>query len=312
MKLFYSSSQIINSVGDQSLLLGEEGEKYRWFLLPSEAARLLSGKNPAHFPITPPFTPPQWKADTSILEGTNLNRTGCLKPCDEICLSTKEKCSLKSAYKSATSRENVNNLVVDSNCVVNGQIHDSYTGDVHFNNEKCDNYRNRDLSTFPDLGMANVVNLMTNGDAISLEAGKYYPANSEAENTDARQGENRVCVERALEISSVETGSCEFTKEENALENSAAKYIESSSNDFDKCPVSSTFDGARTTGLNAITNSSSENKMISENNDAVANSENVCRRKPRKSKQNEVTTGKPQFHHPPKNIFKPTVQVREY
>ena len=309
LKLFYSSSQIVNSVGDQSLLLGEEGEKYRWFLLPSEAAHLLSGKTPAHFPIALPFTPPQWKADTSILEGTNLNRNGCLEPCDQTCLSAKSKCSLKSSDKSATSRENVNNLVVDSSCLVNGQIYDSNNGDVHFNDEKCDNYGNRDLSTFPDLSMGNVVNLMTTGDAISLEAGKNYLANSEAENGDARHGENPVCVESALETSSVETGSYEFTKEENALENSAAKYIKSSSKDFDKDPVATTFDGV--TGLNAITNCSSENKVISENKDAIANSGNVCRRQPRKSKQNEVTTGKPQFHHPPKNIFKPTVQVRE-
>lgn len=310
MNLFYSSSQIINSVGDQSLLLGEEGEKYRWFLLPSEAAQLLSAKTPAHFPIAVPFTPPQWKADTIISEGTTLNRTGCLEPCDETCFSTKSKCSLKSRDKSATSKENVNNLVVDSSCVVNGQMHNSNTCDVPLKNEKCDNYGNKDLSTFPDLSMGNV-NLMTNGDAISLDAGKYYLSNSEAENADARHGENHVCDERALEISSVETGSGEFAKEENALENFAAKYTDSSSNDFDDGLLSTTFDGVNTADLNAITTFSSESMVISGNNDAIANSGNVCRRKPRKSKQNEVTTGKPQFHHPPKSIFKPTVQVRE-
>ena len=281
--------------------MGEEGEKYRWFLLPSEAAQLLSGKNPAHFPITVPFTPPQWKAGTTISEGTYLNRAGCLEPCNETCISTEAKCSLKSREK--------NNLVVDSSCVINGQAYDSNTGDLPFDDEKYDNYENRDLSTFPDLGMENVVNLMRDGDAISLGADKYYPANSES--ADARHEENRVSVERTLEMSSLETGSCEFTKNGNALENDAAKHIESSSNDVVKDPAS-TFDGASTTGLNAITNFSSENRMISENNDAIANAQNVCRRKPRKRKQNEVTSGKPQFHHPPKNIFKPTVQVREY
>ena len=294
-------------------MLGEEGEKYRWFLLPSEAAQLLSGEIPAHFPVTVPFTPPQWKAGTSLSEGTCSNKAGCLEPCVEICISTETKCSSKGRDKSATSRENVNSLVVDSNCVVNGQIYDSNTGDAPFNNEKCDNYGNRDLSTFPDLGMGNV-NLMTNGDAVFLEAGKYYLANSETENADATQGGNRLCVdsERTPEKSSGETGAFEFTQDENALGNDDAKYIESLSNDFDKDSALSTFDGASTTGLNAITNSSSENKEISENNDAVTDSGNVCRRKPRKRKQNEVTTGKPQFHHPPKNIFKPTVQVREY
>ena len=295
-------------------MLGEEGEKYRWFLLPSEAAQLLSKKNPTHFPITVPFTPPQWKAETGLSKGTYLNKASSLERCDEICISTETKCSSKGRDKSATSRENVNNVVVDSSSVVNGQIYDSNTGDAPFVNEKCDNYGNRDLSTFPDLGMGgNVVNFMRNGNAIFHEAGKYDLANSETEIAHAMQGENRLCVdtERTLEKSSAETSAFEFTRDENALENDDAKYIESSSNDFDKDSTSSTFDGASTTSLNAITNSSSENKEISESNDAVAESGNVCRRKPRKRKQNEVTTGKPQFHHPPKNIFKPTVQVRE-
>ena len=224
-------------------MLGEEGEKYRWFLLPSEAAQLLSGKNPAHFPITVPFTPPQWKADTSVSEGTNLNRTGCLEPYDEICIRTAAKCSSKSREKSATSRENESNLVVDFSCVVNGQAYDSNTGDLPFDGEKYDIFENRDLSTFLDLDMEHSVNLKTNGDATSLEAGKYYPANSEAENADARHGKNRVCVGRTLEMSSLqsEAGSCDFTKFENALENDAAKYIESSSNDFVKDPASSHF-----------------------------------------------------------------------
>ena len=293
-------------------MLGEAGEKYRWFLLPSEAAQLLSGKNPAHFPITVPFTPPQWETDTSVSKRTNLNGAGFLKPCDQTCINTEAKCSSKSRDKSDISRGNENNLVVDSSCVVNGQIYDTNTCDFPFNNEKCDNYGSRDLSTFPSPGMGKVVKSMTNGDAISLDAGKYCPPNSEAENADAIHEENRVCVERTLEISSVEAGSCGYTKEEKLLENDVTIYIESSSNDFDKEPASSTFDRVSTAGLNAVTNSSSENKMISENNDAIADSENVCRRKPRKSKQNEVTTGKPQFHHPPKNIFKPTVQVRNY
>lgn len=293
-------------------MLGEEGEKYRWFLLPSEAAQLLSGKNPAHFPITVPFTPPQCKAETSLSEGTYLNKASSLERCDEICIRTETKCSSKGRDKSATSRENINNLALDSSCVVNGQIYDSNTGDAPFNNEKCDNDGKRDLSPFRDLGMENVVGLMTNGDAIFLEAGKHYLENSETENADATQGDNRLCVdtERTVEKSSAETSAFEFTQDENALENDDAKYIESSSHDFDKESASSTFDGVSTTGLNAITNSSFENKEISENNDVVAESENVCRRKPRKRKQNEVTTGKPQFHHPPKNIFKPTVQVR--
>ena len=58
-------------------------------------------------------------------------------------------------------------------------------------------------------------------------------------------------------------------------------------------------------------NTSSRERIVppSEGSEAITISEAVCRRKPRKKKQNEVTSGKPKFHHPPKSIFKPATQV---
>jgi hypothetical protein len=50
----------VNAVGDHTLLLGEEGERLRWFLLPSEVAGILTRKTPSYLPKTPPFTPPIW------------------------------------------------------------------------------------------------------------------------------------------------------------------------------------------------------------------------------------------------------------
>lgn len=47
-------------IADQRLLLGKEAEDLRWFLLPSEAADLMSGKPMSHLPRDPPFTPRLW------------------------------------------------------------------------------------------------------------------------------------------------------------------------------------------------------------------------------------------------------------
>ena len=290
--------------------MGEEGEKSRWFLLPSEAAQLLSGKNPAHFPMTVPFTPPQWTTDTSVLEGTNY---GCLKPCDRTCISTEEKCSSKLIDNSAISRENDNDLFVNSSSVASG----TNSGDVSFNSQKCENYEDRDLSTFQRPGTAKVVNSVTNSDAKSLEAVKCSPAKFDAENMDTRYLENGACVERNLETSTTKADSYDLTNEEKLFKNDVMIDGDSLSSEFDTGP-SSTLDNeaakiaSNSTGsMSLITNASSENKVISENSDDIADSQTVCRRKPRKNKQNEVASGKPQFHHPPKNIFKPTVEVRK-
>ncbi|KAL9973375.1 hypothetical protein ACROYT_G019827 [Oculina patagonica] len=298
-----TTNRIINSVGDQSLLLGEEGEKYRWFLLPSEAAQMLSRKNPAHFPIVSPFTPLQWKTGTSDSEGINSNGAGCMEPYENSYTSPEEKCSSK-------LRDNC------SSCVVNRKIYGTDSGDVSFISEKCDDCEDRDLCTFQRSAKGKILNPVTNSDVKSLEADKYGPVKFDGESAGVRLGENDTCVEGTLEIASKQTDSRDFIKEEKSIKNDVTKDGVSLSNEIVN-ERTSTLDNkavnitSNPTDSMSFTNTSSENNVISENNDDIADSETVCRRKPRKIKQNEVASGKPQFHHPPKNIFKPTVQALE-
>lgn len=62
------------SIADQRLLLGEEADSLRWFLLPSEAADLMAGVTVAHFPRKPPFTPKVWNKETLCSTITNDDR----------------------------------------------------------------------------------------------------------------------------------------------------------------------------------------------------------------------------------------------
>ncbi|XP_065058948.1 uncharacterized protein LOC135686606 [Rhopilema esculentum] len=51
------SKKVNRKLGDQSLFLGEDGEEYRWFLLPSEASLYLAGKEPTTKQFQMPFFP---------------------------------------------------------------------------------------------------------------------------------------------------------------------------------------------------------------------------------------------------------------
>ena len=87
----------------------------------------------------------------------------------------------------------------------------------------------------------------------------------------------------------------------NGPENDCGSLIDSET----KSEISNSFDQK----LNLNTSSRERIVPSSEGSEAITISEAVCRRKPRKKKQNEVTSGKPKFHHPPKSIFKPATQV---
>lgn len=267
--------------------------------------------------MTAPFTPPQWKTGTHVSEGTNLSGAAYMDPCDRTCISTNKKCSSNLTDYFKGNEHDAVRSVVDCSCNVDGQIGVTNSDDLTFNGEKCDNCGDRDLSTPQALG--NIINLVTNRDANSLETDKCNSAEFEADNADIRHRESVVSVERrTCGISSVETGSCDFSKKEKSIIENFTTNDEPLSNEFNKEPASSgdieatrrAWDSA---DPSSITNTSSEDKMISGDSDTIADSETVCRRKPRKKKPSEMASaGKPQFHHPPKSIFKPTVQVRQY
>ena len=51
---------------DESLVFGDDGEKYRWFVLPSEAALYLSGLKPSATNFKMPFFPRMDVRDSRI------------------------------------------------------------------------------------------------------------------------------------------------------------------------------------------------------------------------------------------------------
>ena len=85
--------QAINTVCDQTLFLGEEGEKLRWFLLPSEAAQLLNGRQLKDYPLKAPFTPLQWKNGLCVPQAAHLTGAHYMESSDRTSVAPIEKCT---------------------------------------------------------------------------------------------------------------------------------------------------------------------------------------------------------------------------
>lgn len=301
----YRCFQAVNNVGDQTLLLGEEGEKLRWFLLPSEAAQLLSGKQLAHFPVSPPFTPLKWKNGLCVSEGTNLTGADFMEPSDRTCTSFVEKCSSNLKEKVMTSSDNVvESKVANCDCVVNGETCDTNVRDSISNGEQCEE---RDLSALQGMGKCQDPVQITN--TKSLVDDKCSSAKAETENLDTRHDEGSPWIERRPgRMILQETGVCNLSEEEEIKTNSPVLVDEKSlSNGHVTGPVGNETPAKR----DSNTDDPSEDTAVTRDSDSNTDSKVVCQRKPMKKKQNAAIPGKPQFHHPPRSIFKPTIQVRK-
>ncbi|XP_048589308.1 uncharacterized protein LOC5522122 [Nematostella vectensis] len=74
-EIFRNAEKMSTSLSDQSLFLGEEAEKLRWFVLPSESAVIISGQT--HGPRRPPFVPKIWPRDAPDLKvRSGINKDG--------------------------------------------------------------------------------------------------------------------------------------------------------------------------------------------------------------------------------------------
>ncbi|EDO49825.1 predicted protein, partial [Nematostella vectensis] len=74
-EIFRNAEKMSTSLSDQSLFLGEEAEKLRWFVLPSESAVIISGQT--HAPRRPPFVPKIWPRDAPDLKvRSGINKDG--------------------------------------------------------------------------------------------------------------------------------------------------------------------------------------------------------------------------------------------
>ena len=290
--------------------MGEEGEKLRWFLLPSEAAQLLNSKQLKDYPVKAPFTPLQWKNGLCVPQGVHLTGAHYMESSDRTSVAPIEKCT--------TLRENTEerdlNGVTNCGCIAKSEIGINIAGVSISSGDKCNNdaERLRDLPDSVDLkkNQTTLVNVCNR----SLEGAGDKPSFN-AENMDTelagegllsrRRNHGKVFDETRL-LNFPEQGektiTSAFVSETslNGPKNDCGSLIDS-----EKSEIPNSFDQKLT--LN--TSSSMERIVPSEGRESITISEAVCRRKPRKKKQNEVTSGKPKFHHPPKSIFKLATQV---
>ena len=315
--MFYFSSQTIHNVGDQRLLLGEEGEKMRWFLLPSEAAQLLSGKQVSHFPMTPPFTPLQWKNGSPVSEGTKSTGAEYMEPSDRTSTSSAQKgSSFLSELKATTSQgdmkpENeVDDKMTDSGGVVNGQIGNENFENSICDDEKCGECEGRDLCA--SQGMTRHKKPLLNDVTKSTAAanGQLSAVSVRTENMELKLDSEPRTENGHDGKHFAETGACGFSGSE--------KEEKTSCND-DNADCSFPVDNgaptreSKTFGPASNQGTSWEEVAVITDSDSLTQADPmiVCQKKPRKNTENEVIPGKPQFHHPPKRIFKPATQVRE-
>ena len=309
-KKFIFFPQAINTVCDQTLFLGEEGEKLRWFLLPSEAAQLLNGKQVKDYPVKAPFTPLQWKNGLCVPQGAHLTGAHYMESSDRTSVAPIEKCT--------TLRENTEERgligVTNCGCIAKSEIGNNIAGISISSGDKCKNdaERPRDLPYSVDLkeNQTTLVNVCNR----SLEgAGDKPRFNGENMDTElasedllSRKRNHGKVFDETRILNFPEQGEKTITSafvSETSL-NGPKNYC-GSLIDSEKSEIPNSFDQKLT--LN--TSPSMERIVPSEGRESITISEAVCRRKPRKKKQNEVTSGKPKFHHPPKSIFKPATQV---
>ena len=286
----------------------------RWFLLPSEAAQLLSGKQVSGFPMTPPFTPLQWKNGSSTPEGTKSIGAEYMEPCDRTSTRSSQKGSSFLSEKATTSQGNmkpgneIDNKMTDCSDFDNGQNGNENVEDSISKDEKCDECQGRDLSA--SQGRSRNHKPLLNDDTKSLGNGKCSAVNMKTENMELKLKDSEQWTEKGYDGKHFAVkGAYGFSGSENDENTSRNEDNTGCSFAVDNEARSrelKTFDAASNQGT------SSEEEAVIRNSDSnTAAPTVVCQKKPRNKKQNDVIPGKPQFHHPPKSIFKPTTQVRE-
>lgn len=286
----------------------------RWFLLPSEAAQLLSGKQVSGFPMTPPFTPLQWKNGSPVSEGTKSTGADYMEPSDRTSIRSAQKGSSFLSEKVTTSQGNtkprneVNNKIPDCSGVVNGQIGNENIEDSISTDGKCDECEGRDSSA--SQGMTRNQKPLLTDDTKYLGNGKCSAVNMKTENMGLKVKDAEPRTEEGHDGKQfAKTGVCGFSgskKDEKSSRNEGNSGCSFVVDNEAPSRESKTFDEASNQGT-----PSEEEAVIRDSDSSTAGPTVVCQKKPRNKKQNDVIPGKPQFHHPPKSIFKPATQVRE-
>ncbi|XP_068718445.1 uncharacterized protein [Montipora capricornis] len=296
-----SADRSVHSFGDQTLLLGEEGEKLRWFLLPSEAALLLRGKQPTYFPLTSPFTPLQWKDGLRLSEGNDLARTQCAEHSQRTskCTTRSTHFNEKTAIFAGNVKKRNSRETSEHSYVANG---DNGIKEFSCNGEKFDKDQKRHCFASQDVGENQHTNPVFE-EALCLISNECCPLKMAKENSDAaRKGRypgkdqtpNEKCLAKLTDVTSVFATEHVLTNVGNDDTNLS----------FDKHGGVSDFDVNQTSS-----EGSSEEQKCKDDFDDITNAKVACEQ----NYKAKVISGKPQFHHPPKSIFKPTTQaIEEY
>lgn len=296
-----SADRSVHSVGDQTLLLGEEGEKLRWFLLPSEAALLLRGKQLTYFPLTSPFTPLQWKDGLRLSQGNDLARTQCAEHSQRTskCTTRVTHFNEKTAIFAGNVKKRNSNETSEHSYVANG---DNGIKEFSCNGEKFDKDQKRHCFASQDMSENQHTNPVFE-EALCLVSNECRPLKMAKENSDvARKGRypgkdqtpNGKCLAELTDVASV------FATEQ-VLTNVGNEDMNLS---FDKHGGVSDFDVNQTSNEGR-----SDEQKCKDYFDDITNAKVACER----NYKAKVISGKPQFHHPPKCIFKPTTQaIEEY
>ena len=285
----------------------------RWFLLPSEAAQLLSGKQVSGFPMTPPFIPLQWKNGLLVSEGTKSTGAKYMEPCDRTSTRSAQKGSSFLSEKATTSQDNmkpgneVYNKMTDCSGFDNDQNGDENVEYSISKDGKCDECDGRDLSA--SQGMTRNQNPLLSDNTKSLGNGKCSAVDVKTKNMEFKIKDSEQRTEKGHDGKHFSVkGAYRFSGREN--DENTPRNEDNTGCSF---AVDNEAPSRESKTFNEASNQATSFEEVAVIRDIDSNTaaQTVCQRKPRKKKQNEVIPGKPQFHHPPKSIFKPATQVRE-
>lgn len=201
-----------------------------------------------------------------------------MEPSDKTSISSSANCS-----SMLNGGEGVHNMA-ECSVGVNSKIDDKSVEDFVYNGGIYDELEGEDLSASPSI--KTIQNTVPVSDAKTLGNDRHMSAKMATEVRDSRRSscEDEITVGKTL------AGS------EDEIEISFSDAAPGSSFPVDtealkkQCP--------------------SEEIAAATDSESLTDAVVVCERKPRKKKQKEMIAGKPQFHPPPKAIFKPAVQVK--
>ena len=268
------------------MLLGEEGEKLRWFLFPSEAALLLRGKEPAYFPLKSPFTPIKWKDGMPVTQRTNLTGAPCVEHFERS--STNSTPSVLSNGKTTTS----------THIVGKNDIEKEMRGHIFVADGKdCDKGH---LITSQRTGEKQDPNKALE-EVLSYVNEEYHSLKIESQNAEDGWSDKGRGIDRIPNgYCSAEMGDCSGSQDDGQVFTNGTNDLLNDHEGDSKFVVEQTISKA---------SSEETRKESKEDYEGVIDVKVAYEKNNEKKCKRKEMSRTPQFHHPPKSIFKPSTQV---